>query len=286
MSLSEASPLVSTKWLADHLDAPDVRVVDASWHMPAEKRDACEEYRSAHIPGAVFFNIEEICDTECGLPHMLPSPTLFSSRARKLGLGSGNKIVVYDSKGLFSAARVWWMFRVMGHQDVCVLDGGFPKWRSEGLPIEDLPPRPRERHFIARVNRELVRDINQVKAACASGKEQVFDARGPGRFKGEEPEPREGMRVGHIPGSKNVPFPSLLNEDGTVKSPDEIRGIFKGAGLDFDRPVITSCGSGVTACILTLALEMIGKTDVAVYDGSWSEWGCHPDVEVETGPAA
>lgn len=283
MSLSEAFPLVSVKWLADHLDAPDVRVVDASWHMPAEKRDPYEEYRSAHIPGAVFFNIDEIADTECGLPHMLPSPTMFSSRARKLGLGSGNKIVVYDSKGLFSAARVWWMFRVMGHQDVCVLDGGFPKWRAEGHPIEDLPPRPRERHFIARVNRELVRDIEQVKRASVSGQEQIFDARGPGRFKGEEPEPREGMRSGHIPSSRNVPFPSLLNDDGTMKSQDEVRAIFVSAGLDLDKPVITSCGSGVTACILTLALETIGKTDVAVYDGSWSEWGCHPDVDVETG---
>lgn len=285
MSLSEAYPLVSVKWLADHLDAPDVRVVDASWHMPAENRDPYEEYRSAHIPGAVFFNIDEIADTECGLPHMLPSPTMFSSRARKLGLGSGNKIVVYDSKGLFSAARVWWMFRVMGHQDVCVLDGGLPKWRAEGYPIEDLPPRPRERHFIARVNRELVRDIDQVKLACKNGQEQIFDARGPGRFKGEEPEPREGMRSGHIPNSRNVPFPSLLNEDGTMKSQDDVRSIFVNAGLDLDKPVITSCGSGVTACILALALETIGKTDVAVYDGSWSEWGCHPDVEVATGAA-
>jgi len=286
MSLSEAAPLVSAKWLADHLDAPDVRVVDATWHMPSENRDAYDEYRAAHIPGAVYFDIDEIADTECGLPHMLPSPTLFSSRARKLGLGSGNKIVVYDTKGLFSAARVWWMFRVMGHQDVCVLDGGFPKWRGEGLPVEDLPPRPRERHFIARVNRELVRDIDQVKLASANGQEQIFDARGAGRFEGEDPEPREGMRSGHIPGSRNVPFPSLLNEDGTMKSTSEIRTIFEDAGLNFERSVVTSCGSGVTACILALALELVGKTDVAVYDGSWSEWGCCPDVEVETGTAS
>ena len=283
MSLSEASPLVSTKWLADHLDAPDVRVVDASWHMPAEGRNPYEEYCSAHIPGAVFFDIDSICDRDCDLPHMLPPAEMFSSRVRKLGLGNGNKIVVYDTKGLFSAARVWWMFRVMGHRDVCVLDGGFPKWRAEGHPVEDLPPRPRERHFIARVNRDLVRDIDQVKAACASGVEQVLDARGPGRFKGEEPEPREGMRAGHIPGSRNVPFPTLFQEDGTLKSPEDLSALFEGAGLDPDRPVITSCGSGVTACILTLALETIGKTDVAVYDGSWSEWGGRKDVEVETG---
>jgi len=282
MSLSEAAPLVSTKWLADHLDAPDVRVVDATWHLPSENRNAFDEYREAHIPGAVFFDIDEIADTECGLPHMLPSPTLFSSRARKLGLGSGNKIVVYDAKGLFSAARVWWMFRVMGHQDVCVLDGGLPKWRSDGLPVEDLAPRPRERHFMARVNRELVRDIDQVKLASTNGQEQIFDARGTGRFKGEEPEPREGSRAGHIPGSANVPYASLLNDDGTVKPVEELRALFDEANLDFNRPVIASCGSGVTACMLTLALELLGKTDVAVYDGSWSEWGRHPDVDVET----
>lgn len=286
MSLSEASPLVTTKWLADHLDAPDVRIVDASWHMPAEKRDAFEEYKSAHIPGAVFFDIDEIADIESGLPHTLPSPTLFSSRARKMGLGSGNKILVYDTRGLFSAARVWWMFRVMGHRDVCVLDGGLPKWRADGYPVEDLPPRPRERHFIARVNRELVRDKENVRTASQTGQEQIIDARGADRFKGEAPEPREGMRSGHIPGSRNVPFPSLLNEDGTMKSDVETRAAFSEAGLDFDKPVVTTCGSGVTACILTLALERLGKTDVAVYDGSWSEWGRSDDVEVKTGPAA
>jgi len=286
MSLSEASPLVSTKWLNDHLDAPDVRVVDASWHLPSEKRDAFVEYKSAHIPGAAFFDIDEIAETESGLPHMLPSPTLFSSRVRKMGLGTGNKIVVYDTRGLFSAARVWWMFRVMGHRDVCVLDGGLPKWRADGFPVEDLWPRQRERHFIARVNRELVRDKDQVKSAIATGQEQIFDARGSGRFRGEDPEPREGMRSGHIPGSGSVPYASLLREDGTVKALDDLRALFTNAGLNFDQPVVTSCGSGVTACMLTLALELLGKTDVAVYDGSWSEWGRSDDVDVETGPAA
>lgn len=283
MFSTEASPLVSTKWLADHLDAPDVRVVDASWHMPAAGRNAFEEYKSAHIPGAVFFDIDAVSDQESDLPHMLPSPTMFSSRVRKMGLGSGNKIVVYDTEGLFSAARVWWMFRAMGHQDVAVLDGGFPKWRNDGYPVEDLPPVPRERHFIARFNSSVVRDKAQVLKASQSGGEQIIDARGPGRFKGEEPEPREGMRSGHIPGAMNVPFPTLLNEDKTMKSPDELRALFEGAGLNYDAPAVTSCGSGVTACMLTLALELTGKKDVAVYDGSWAEWGSSTDVPVETG---
>ncbi len=283
MSLSETSPLVTTKWLADHLDAPDVRVVDGSMHMPAEDRNAAEEYKSAHIPGAVFFDIKEIADKDCGLPHMLPPAEMFSSRVRKLGLGNGNKIVVYDTKGMFSAARVWWMFRFMGHMDVCVLDGGFPKWRADGYAVEDLARRPRERHFIARVNRNLVRDIDQVKVASQGGHEQILDARGPGRFSGEDPEPRDDMRSGHIPGARNVPFPSLLNEDATFKSPEELRVLFEAAGLDHDRSTVLSCGSGVTACVLALGLELIGKTDTAVYDGSWAEWGSRQDVDVETG---
>ncbi len=283
MSLNDTPSLVSTDWLFDHLDAPDVRVVDASWYMPSSNRDAKAEFAAAHVPGAVFFDLDAISDPNSDLPHMLPPPEVFASRVRRLGLGNGNKIVCYDGAGLFSAARAWWMFRAMGHKDVAVLDGGFPKWRSEGKPTEDLAPRPRERHFIARPNNALVRKIEDVQIVCENGQCQIIDARSAERFAGTSPEPREGMRAGHIPGSANVPYSSLLNADGTLKSMDDLQSAFAGAGLDPARPVITSCGSGVTACILMLALELIGKSDVAVYDGSWAEWGSRQDVPVATG---
>ncbi len=284
MDDTQRDALVSTEWLAAHLQAPDVRIVDASWYLPTEERDARAEHAEQHIPGAVFFDIDEIADDGSPLPHMLPSPEKFAARVRRLGLGDGNRIVVYDGAGLFSAARVWWMFRVFGHDDVAVLDGGLPKWLAEGRPVESLPPMPRERHFTARLNTLMVRDLDQVRRNLDSGREQVLDARSAGRFAGTAPEPRADLRSGHIPGSLSLPYDRLIDpERGTLLPADELRARFEAAGVDLSRPVITTCGSGVTACILALGLHLLGHRDVAVYDGSWAEWGGRDDTPVDTG---
>jgi thiosulfate/3-mercaptopyruvate sulfurtransferase len=276
-----ASPLVSTGWLAAHLDAPDIRIVDASWYLPQMQRDAKAEYAAAHIPGAVFFDIDEICDLESPYPHMLPSPEKFSSRVRALGLGDGNRIVVYDGAGLFSAARVWWMFRVMGHEDIVVLDGGLKKWKAEGRPTDDRVPRHSARHFTARRNAGLIRDRDAMLRNIDTCAEQVLDARSAGRFKGTEPEPRPGLRGGHIPGSFNLPAGELVAADGTMKTPDEMKALFAKAGIDISRPVVTTCGSGVTASILALGLAVLGNPQVPVYDGSWAEWGAIRELPAE-----
>ncbi|MGE5475103.1 MAG: 3-mercaptopyruvate sulfurtransferase [Bacteroidales bacterium] len=278
MTYPNPDALVSTEWLAAHLSAPDVRVVDASWHMPAAGRNAREEYESCHIPGAVYFDVDEIADTSVPLPHMLPPPEKFASRVRKLGLGNGHKVVVYDTAGL-GAARVWWMFRVFGHRDVAVLDGGLTKWKQEQRPLEDLPPMPRDRHFLPHFNATLVRSFEQVRANVDSKREQVIDARSAGRFAATAPEPRPTRLVGHMPGAVNVPFTDLINEaNKTMKSAAELKARFDAAGVDFSRPLVASCGSGMTACTLALALYLIGYPDTAVYDGSWTEWGDHPDA--------
>ncbi|MBS0277243.1 MAG: 3-mercaptopyruvate sulfurtransferase [Proteobacteria bacterium] len=280
--MKPASPIVSTEWLAAHLDAPDVRIADASWYLPQAGRDAKAEYESAHIPRAVFFDIDDLSDEKSPYPHMLAPAPKFASRMRKLGLGDGNLIVVYDGAGIYSAARAWWMLRAMGHEDVVVLDGGFPKWKAEHRPIEDMVPAPFPRHFTPRQNYALLRSFDQVKANIATGTEQVVDARGASRFLAQEAEPRAGVRGGHIPGSANMPYTAFTNPDGTLKSSSELTALFAERGIDPARPVVTTCGSGVTAAIALLALTVLGAKNAALYDGSWSEWGSRADAPIET----
>jgi thiosulfate/3-mercaptopyruvate sulfurtransferase len=282
MAETRSNALVDTAWLAAHLGAPDVKVVDATWFLPILKRDAKQEYAAAHIPGAVYFDIDEVADESSPLPHMLPDAVKFSSRARRLGLGDGARIVIYDNNGYSASARAWWMFRLFGHPDVAVLDGGLAKWRAEGRPVTDQPVTPREAHFTARQNNLLVRDLEQMRANLLSRREQVVDARSRGRFAGTEPEPRQGLRGGHIPASLSLPHLELIGGDGTLLSEDELRRRFAAAGVDLGRPIATTCGSGVTASTLALALYQLGREDVAVYDGSWTEWGGRSDTPVET----
>ena len=275
--------LVSTKWLADHLSDPDLRTIDASWYLPAMERDGRAEYETGHIPGARFFDIDEISDHRSELPHMVPPVEKFISRMRAMGVGDGHQVVIYDGAGVFSAARVWWLFRLMGKTDVAVLDGGFPKWRSERRAVEDTPPTRRDRHITVSVQNQFVKDVTQVAAASKLGNFEIIDARPPARFKGQAPEPREGLRLGHIPGSKSVFYQDVLNEDGTLKAEADLKAVFETAGVDLSMSMITSCGSGVTAAILNLALERIGHRNHALYDGSWAEWGMYDDLKVETG---
>lgn len=276
--------LVTTQWLAEHINAPDVVVMDASWHLPTEDRDGKAEYLEDHIPGALYFDIDDLSDADSGLPHMLPAPEKFASRMRRMGVGDGNRVIVYDTKGLFSAARAWWMFRVFGHDDVCVLDGGFAKWLAEGRATDFGEPRARqERHFTARLQSAMVRDKADILRLSNDHTRQIVDARSPGRFAGAEDEPRPGLRAGRIPGSQNVHYASLLNEDGTLKENTALEAAFTDAGVDLRKPIVTTCGSGVTAAILTLALQQTGHRDVVLYDGSWTDWGSDHDMPLETG---
>ncbi len=276
---------VSPQWLAEHLSAPDVVVLDGSWHMPDDKRDARAEHLAERIPGSLFFDIDAIADLTTDLPHMLPSPDDFARAVGAMGIGDGMRVIVYDTHGVFSAPRVWWTFRAMGFSDVAVLDGGLPKWKAEGHPTESgpLPARP-PRRFSARLMRDWVCDWEAVRQNIETGRCLILDTRSAERFRGEVPEPREGIRSGHMPGARNLPYGDLLQEDGTFKSPEALRQLFQDRGIDLSRPIITTCGSGITASILALALALVGHRQTAVYDGSWTEWGGRHDLPIVTGP--
>jgi thiosulfate/3-mercaptopyruvate sulfurtransferase len=276
--------LVSTEWLASRLGQPHLRVVDGSWYLPTTERDPAAEHAAEHIPGAIFFDLDASSDSATALPHMLPRPQAFAERMSGLGIDDDDELVVYDGSGAnASAARVWWMFRVFGHPRVALLDGGLGKWKAEGRPLEVGPVRLPPARFTARLDRSAVRSLENLRAVLASGAEQVVDMRSAGRFAATEPEPRPGLRGGHIPGSRNLPFTELVAPDGTVLPRSELERRIAAAGVDPDRRIIATCGSGTSACTLIHALHLLGRTGVSLYDGAWTEWGGRSDTPVATG---